>query len=106
MKSIINGKRYDTDKATLVGTYETPGIGHRDFRYFEASLYKTPRSGVFFLAGEGHAMTPFCRQSPDGTRSWGTKIIPMDTADALEWAEQYLYPEDIETHFAASVKDA
>jgi len=42
MKTIIEGKRYDTDKAILVGEYATPGLGHSDFRYFEAALYRTP----------------------------------------------------------------
>ena len=99
MKTIIEGKRYDTDKAILVGEYATPGLGHSDFRYFEAALYRTPRSGVYFLAGEGHAMTAFARHSPDGMRGWGSKIIPMDRDEALEWAEQFPSVEEIERGF-------
>lgn len=42
MKSIIQGKRYDTDKAQLLGAVETDGLTKSDFRYWEAGLYKTP----------------------------------------------------------------
>ncbi len=106
MKAIIHGKRYDTEKATLVGEYGTPGLGRSDFKYWEAGLYKTPRSGTFFLAGEGHAMTAFCHQSPDGMRGWGSRIIPLTREDALEWAEQYLSTDVIEAHFGDEVEDA
>jgi hypothetical protein len=105
MKAIIEGKRFDTDKANLIGRYSTPGIGTSNFRYFEADLYKTPRSGIYFLAGQGHAMTPFCRQSADGMRGWGEKIIPMSREEALEWAEQFLSVDEIEAGFS-EIQDA
>ena len=105
MKKIINGLRYDTDKATLIGEYHTPGLGSGDFRYWEASLYKTPKSGKFFLAGEGHAMTRFASHTGNSS-GWGSKLIPMNKEEALEWAEQYLDADDIEEHFADSVEDA
>jgi hypothetical protein len=105
MKKIINGLRYDTDKAILVGEYYTSGRGKSDFSYWEASLYKTPRSGKFFLAGEGHAMTRFASHNGN-TSSWGSGLIPMSKEEALEWAEQYLALEDIETHFSDSIEDA
>jgi len=106
MKKIINGLRYDTEKAVEVGTATNPTVEQTtDFSYWEAALYKTPRSGHFFLAGEGHAMTRFARHS-DGSSGWGEKIIPMSKEEALEWAEQYLDAEDIEEHFADSIKEA
>ena len=45
MKKIINGVRYNTESATLIGEYHTRGMGQSDFRYWEAGLYKSPRSG-------------------------------------------------------------
>jgi hypothetical protein len=105
MKAIINGKRYDTDKAIEVGSYGTH-LGRGDFREWNASLYKTPRAGAFFLAGEGHGMTAFCSSSPDGMRGWGSKLIPMSREEALEWAEQYLTTATIEEHFGDDVQDA
>jgi hypothetical protein len=105
MKKIINGLRYDTAKAIEVGSYHTTGRGTNDFSYWKATLYKTPRSGRFFLAGEGHAMTQFGEQIGD-SRGWGEKIIPMTDAEALAWAEQYLDAAEIEEHFGAEIEDA
>lgn len=105
MKKIISGMRYDTEKAILIGEYHTPGLGMRDFQYWEAGLYKTPRSGRFFLAGEGHGMTRFANHS-GGSSGWGSDLIPMTNEEALEWAEQYLDPEIIEEHFGDVIGDA
>jgi hypothetical protein len=105
MKKIISGFRYDTEKSVLVGEYHTHELGMSDLRYWEAGLYKTPRSGQFFLAGEGHAMTRFA--STNGNSSgWGEKLIPMTKEQALEWAEQYLDAETIEEHFSDDIQDA
>ena len=103
MKKIINGMRYDTDKAIEIGNHYT-NISKSDFNFYNVSLYKTPRSGRFFLAGEGGPMTRFGKNWGDGTRGFGEKIIPMPTDEALEWAEQYLDAEIIEDHF--DIEDA
>lgn len=105
MKAIIQGKRYDTEKAELIGEYHTPGMGQSDFRYWEAGLYVTPRSKQYFLAGEGHAMTRFATHNGDGS-GWGNKIIPMDATEALAWAEQYLDSATIEEYFGDMIDDA
>ena len=60
MKAIIEGKRYDTDKAVLVGEASSD-FSRSYFGWWEAGLYKTPRSGAFFLAGAGGAMTRWAR---------------------------------------------
>jgi hypothetical protein len=105
MKKTINGIRYNTEAATLIGEYHTPGLGQSDFKYWEAGLYKAPRSGRFFLAGEGHAMTRFA--SHHGSASgWGERIIPMDKNEALEWAEQFLDEDAIEEYFSDMIEDA
>jgi hypothetical protein len=50
VKKIIDGKLYDTKKATEIGSdnYGQPG----DFEYWAESLYVSA-SGRYFLAGEG-----------------------------------------------------
>lgn len=98
MKKIINGLRYDTDKAVEVGSCDN-GIPTNDFSHWSATLYKTPRSGKFFLAGHGGPMTQFARYYADGTRSGGENLIPMSDKDALAWAEQYLDADTIEEYF-------
>jgi hypothetical protein len=104
MKKIINGLRYDTEKAIKVGFASRGYIN--EFPRWEATLYRTPRSGRFFLAGEGGPMSRFAQS--EGVNSWGSGsgIIPMSRAEALEWAEQHLSPEEIEKHFGDDIQDA
>ena len=94
MKAIINGLRYDTDKAILIGE-GGHGQSRSDFNYWEAGLYKTPRSGRWFLAGEGHGMTRFA-SNVGNMRGWGSRIFPMDEDEAREWAEQHLTTAEVE----------
>ena len=107
MKRIIEGKRFDTDKAIEVGSYDHgcyPGSG--DFSHWSATLYKTPRSGRFFLAGEGGGMTKFACHSPYGGSCGGEKLIPMEREEALAWAERYLDADVVEEHFGDEIEDA
>ena len=94
MKAIINGLRYDTDKAILIGE-GGHGESRSDFNYWEAGLYKTPRSGRWFLAGEGHGMTRFA-SNVGNMRGWGSRIFPMDEEEAREWAERHLTTAEVE----------
>jgi len=107
MKKIINGLRYDTTNAIKIGGYDHgsyPGSG--DFSHWSATLYKTPRSGRFFLHGEGGAMTRFAEHSPYGGACGGEKLIPMSREEAQKWAETYLDVDIIDEHFYDTVEDA
>ena len=104
MKAIIGGKRYNTETATLIGEYSTPGIGKSDFYYWEAGLYKT-KNGNYFIAGQGHALSPFARCFA-GSCGWGDGIIPKTPVEALEWAEQNLEPEEFEEEFKSLIEEA
>jgi hypothetical protein len=109
MKKIVNGLRYDTEKAVEIGSYDNIGHGCdsiSDFRYWNATLYRTPRSGRYFLAGEGGAMSRFSQSV--GQNSWGrgSDLIPMTREEALAWAEQFLDSEAIEEHFPDDIQDA
>lgn len=104
MKKIINGVRYDTDKAELVGEYES-NYRRRDFKWFKASLYVSPKARRFFLAGEGGAMTRFAQRVDNGSTG-GEDLIPMELAEAREWAEQHLSVETVEQFFADHIQDA
>jgi hypothetical protein len=105
MKAIINGLRYDTDKAILIGEASQGYSG--DFTAWGAGLYRTPRSGRYFMAGNGGPMTRFCYHGPQQTqRQDGERIFPMDHAEALEWAEQFLTHDEIEAAFSAKLEDA
>lgn len=106
MKKTIQGIRYDTEKATLIGEYYTPGLGTNNFNYWTAGLYMAPRSGRYFVAGEGHAMTIFASRVGNNTRGWGEKIIPMDKKEALAWAEEYLDEDKIDEFFGDMIEEA
>jgi hypothetical protein len=104
MKAIINGKRYDTEKATLVG--ETTQGYQGDFNRWEAGLYVTPRSKAYFLAGRGGAMTRFARPDEGGGYTGSSRILPMDADEALEWAAAHLTVDEVEAQFGDAIEDA
>ena len=91
--------RYDTEKAIKVGTYCSPE-STSDFTWFEATLYKTPRSRRFFLAGEGGALSRFAQSCGQNTWTGGSDIIPLGYRIALEWAKKHLLEANIEEHFS------
>lgn len=88
MKKIINGKKYDTSTAELIGSYSND-LSYSDFSYYCEELYKK-RTGEFFLYGKGGAMTEYARSC--GQNSWcgGEEIIPFSEKEAKRWAEEYL----------------
>ncbi len=94
MRKIINGVRYDTDRARLIGEADS-GVPMSDFRWWAAELYVTPRSGRYFLNGTGGPMTRFASRQGD-ERGYGERIIPMTRQEALAWAEQFLTAEEVE----------
>lgn len=108
MKKIINGKRYDTEKSICIGSYDNLGTGVEsmsDFSYWEASLYMTPISKQFFIAGEGGPMSRFGKTGK-GTKRWGADLIPFTRDEALAWAEKYLPTRQTEKYFGDLIKDA
>jgi hypothetical protein len=104
MKAIINGLRYDTNKAVLIGEYNTGG-SVSDFGYWYAGLYRTPRSGKYFLAGEGGAMTRYA-SSAVNSFCGGKKITPLRRKDARSWAKAFLDASSFEGEFEDLIEDA
>jgi hypothetical protein len=104
MKKIVNGVRFDTEKAIEIGS-ESYGYGG-DFRQWEATLYVTPKSRRYFLAGSGGPMSRFAQSAGQNEWTGGSDLIPMSQSEALEWAEQNLQSEDFEDHFADVIEDA
>lgn len=105
MESIINGLRYNTDKAEVIGSYDN-GLSRSDFRRWAATLYVTPKSRRFFLAGEGGPLTSFAKQCSNGSKTVGSAIVPLTKEEALEWAEKYLKTPDVEEFFSDMIDDA
>jgi hypothetical protein len=106
MRRIINGYRYDTDKATEVATNSGGGESVRDFRYWEETLYRTPR-GRWFVAGGGGPMSTWAKAIDDkGSVSGGSGVRPLTGAEARQWLEEAGETDAIEQYFAAEVQDA
>jgi hypothetical protein len=105
MKKIINGKRYDTNTATLIGG-ATAGCFSSDFRWWDEKLYRTARSGAYFVAGSGGPMSRWSRRVDGNTWTGGDGILPVSADQALQWAEAHLPAEIVEAHFGQAITDA
>ena len=98
MKKIINGSRYNTETAKLLGTHETglPGdINHRG-----QELYRT-KAGKYFIYLYGNGFP-----KPDGWWGWGEEITPITEDAARQWAEQHLDGDAYEAAFGEVAEDA
>lgn len=96
MKKIINGKRYDTNTATLIGS---TGYGYpSDLEYWTEELY-LKKTGEFFLYGEGGPMSKYSRKIGENEWSGGEEIRPLTLKEAQEWAENYLDADECEQVF-------
>ena len=104
MKSIINGRRYDTGNAVLIGEYAYGTAS--GFEGWEAALYRTPRGKQYFLAGSGGPMTRYSRASGQHSLGGGERIDPLTPEEALAWAEEYLSADDFEQEFSSMIEDA
>jgi hypothetical protein len=107
MKAIINGKRFNSDTAIKIGEGGSHwNVSRTDFSFWEATLYRTPRSGAYFLAGKGGPMTRWAKSAGNNSYTGSSGILPLARAEALEWAEKYLSPEEIEHGFSEVLEDA
>lgn len=91
MKRIKNGQMYDTDDATLVGSYvET---NEKESTSFAEKLY-VKRNGEFFLCVHGGANTIYANVLSITQRFDGSGIIPIGPMEAFRWVEMYLCGEE------------
>ena len=87
MRRIIHGRRFDTDVSTLIGSSEDKTSPQG---WWEASLYITPQSRRFFLAGSGGIMSRW--RGKEG-------IFELSKEEACAWIEYNLgkdYLDDLE----------
>lgn len=98
MYKVINGKRYNTDTAQLMGehSYGYPG----DFDHIYEALYRK-QTGEFFLYGEGGARTCYAVAVEQNSWSGGERITPLSYAEAQKWAEEHLDGEEYDKIFGA-----
>jgi len=96
MKKIINGRRYDTQTAKLVGhtSYSTPG----SLDYWSEDLYRK-KTGEFFMHGQGGPMSKYLERTEENEWSYGHEIRPISMDRAKAWAEKYLDADEYEKIF-------
>lgn len=92
MIKIINGKKYDTETAKMVGSWDN-GYPTNDFHYCSETLY-LKKTGEFFLFGDGGAMSKYSESCGTNNRCGSCEIIPFTEDEAKEWAEELLTGEE------------
>lgn len=102
MKKIINGKKYDTDTAQAMGSYDINAT--TSFEYVEETLYRK-RTGEFFLLGEGGPMSKYAVNTGGGNWAGGAAIIPLSWEAARAWAEERLDAAAYEAIFGEVTED-
>ena len=86
MKKIIAGKRYDTDTATLIASYNN-GLNESDLDHIFEELYMT-KKGQWFMRAQGGAMTLY--GIIVGNEERGSKdLILCSEQDALVWLDEH-----------------
>jgi hypothetical protein len=103
MRKIIEGKIYDTNTATEIGTWSN-NLSTRDFRNETTTLYIT-KKGNFFMAGESGPMGSYAYSVGNGT-SGGEGMFALTKEEALEWAERHLEAKEYEEYFKDIIEEA
>lgn len=98
----INGRRYDTATATLIGTWDNGEAGGLD--YCAETLYRK-RSGEYFLHGEGGPRSRYNKSAGNGNWAGSEQIIPLTYSAAVEWAEERLPAGVYDAEFGAVQED-
>ena len=110
MKRIVDGLRYDTENATLIGVCKWGGNDTDDPPPPFNELFKTA-NGRFFITAFGDAPPDWAetgleKESIKDLKRFG--IIPLDGLKAISFAEKVLNldVDTIEEHFGDMISDA
>lgn len=97
MKKIIGGSVCDTEKARLLGKFDSCE-DRGSLTWTRESLFRT-KSGKYFLHCEGNANTIYAERAGDGWYSPGQQIRLISEEAAKSWAEQHLGSDEYEAAF-------
>lgn len=111
MKAIINGKRYDTDKARLIVTATDVDHAHisdpnSDMGFpgwWEESLYRKLRNKEAFLLCKSGPRGPHAKHLGGGAFAAGKRIIPMTEGQVIAWTEHHRPPQSPDSIMLHSV---
>ena len=85
MKTVIEGKVYNTETANYIGSYENTN-NYSDYSHYEEHLYLT-KKGQYFLFGYGGPASPYAKRYLNSATE-GRKIQLLNEQQALTWAEE------------------
>lgn len=88
MKAVINGRKYDTETAEMVGSWSN-NLGRGDWHWCNEELYRK-KTGEFFLYGEGGGLSPHRTWLTHNSFREGERIVPMTEDEAKAWVEKNL----------------
>ena len=97
MNKIIEGRRYNTESATLLAHWSV-GFSPRDNDYYNEYLYVT-KSGNYFLYGKGNAGSKYNTRIQENAYTGSEDIEPIPYERARKYAEVHLKPEEYEAIF-------
>jgi len=103
LTAVIEGLRYDTQRAEIVACREN-GYMPSDFSYVYEELYHT-KNGRWFIAGEGGAFSKYA-ESFGNTTGGSKKIIPLSADEAREWLEEQQGIDALEKYFSSAIEEA
>ena len=103
MKTIINKKIYDTEKAKEVARDHLHN--RNSISWFDETLYLTP-NGAWFIAGEGGPLSQYGIDLGQGEKEGGCKLIPMSVEEVMAWLEQRSEYAILEAYFSDSLEEA
>ncbi len=96
MEKIIKGRKYNTDTATSICTYDN-GLPNGDFNYISEELF-VKRTGEYFLHCIGGAKTKYAKSDGDMICA-GSIIIPISDEQAKKFVENYSTSDVYEEYF-------
>ena len=102
MKRIINNKVYDTHTARSLG-HITYAPEDRLNGWAEELFVK--RTGEYFLHCEGGPESKYGRKTGENSWSGAETIQPLTYAEARDWAEKNLDPDEYIAHFNPVYED-
>lgn len=98
MKQVVNGKTYDTEKAGLIGVFESKT---GTYSWTIETLYRK-RTGEFFLHGKGSALSKYTKNKGNNEWTDGEDIIPLTFEVAKKWTRENLHEDIYNTSFGHS----
>ena len=103
MIRVIDRRRYNTDKAEIIGEW-TNGHYRSDFHFCAETLQRTI-NGNYFIYCRGGALSAYAESCGNMTGA-GERIVPLSRDEALDWAERHLDGETVAEEFRDSVIEA